>query len=102
MIRRPPRSTLFPYTTLFRSCRRRRVGEGDRHGAATVVGGGGGAGVGRRGRVAALQMFVRRAGELQPRGDDEGGLLLARGHVAAAVGRLPGAVEAGHAAAAYR
>src|SRR5438067_9072726 len=25
MIRRPPRSTLFPYTTLFRSPRRRRV-----------------------------------------------------------------------------
>src|SRR2546430_11118411 len=25
MIRRPPRSTLFPYTTLFRSERRRRV-----------------------------------------------------------------------------
>src|SRR3712207_8667039 len=24
MIRRPPRSTLFPYTTLFRSCRRRQ------------------------------------------------------------------------------
>src|SRR5688572_31545890 len=24
MIRRPPRSTLFPYTTLFRSCLRRR------------------------------------------------------------------------------
>src|SRR5437762_7027771 len=24
MIRRPPRSTLFPYTTLFRSCRRPR------------------------------------------------------------------------------
>src|SRR2546427_9474225 len=24
MIRRPPRSTLFPYTTLFRSCRLRR------------------------------------------------------------------------------
>src|SRR3712207_7428414 len=43
MIRRPPRSTLFPYTTLFRSgggrCRRRkgagrcRLG-GDRHGRA--------------------------------------------------------------------
>src|SRR2546430_2951863 len=36
MIRRPPRSTLFPYTTLFRSLRdtppERRVGEGvDRH-----------------------------------------------------------------------
>src|SRR6266581_8015472 len=25
MIRRPPRSTLFPYTTLFRSCPRTRV-----------------------------------------------------------------------------
>src|SRR5260370_11856043 len=25
MIRRPPRSTLFPYTTLFRSCRRLRL-----------------------------------------------------------------------------
>src|SRR2546426_6819426 len=36
MIRRPPRSTLFPYTTLFRSChdgftlRRWRVGVNDR------------------------------------------------------------------------
>src|SRR5688572_32478838 len=31
MIRRPPRSTLFPYTTLFRSpaqCRRRHAGRG--------------------------------------------------------------------------
>src|SRR6476620_12070767 len=27
MIRRPPRSTLFPYTTLFRSPRRLRVGD---------------------------------------------------------------------------
>src|SRR2546422_2975158 len=27
MIRRPPRSTLFPYTTLFRSTRRARVGD---------------------------------------------------------------------------
>src|SRR5437868_8925205 len=25
MIRRPPRSTLFPYTTLFRSCRQERT-----------------------------------------------------------------------------
>src|SRR5260370_21149202 len=38
MIRRPPRSTLFPYTTLFRSVRhqggdprRLRAGEGGRH-----------------------------------------------------------------------
>src|SRR5256886_3185144 len=28
MIRRPPRSTLFPYTTLFRSSRARNTGEG--------------------------------------------------------------------------
>src|SRR5688572_32305931 len=31
MIRRPPRSTLFPYTTLFRSAGHRLAGEG-RHG----------------------------------------------------------------------
>src|SRR3712207_7072910 len=29
MIRRPPRSTLFPYTTLFRSLQRRRPARGD-------------------------------------------------------------------------
>src|ERR1039457_349260 len=28
MIRRPPRSTLFPYTTLFRSCYAKAIGEG--------------------------------------------------------------------------
>src|SRR3712207_6932574 len=28
MIRRPPRSTLFPYTTLFRSCRRAALPRG--------------------------------------------------------------------------
>src|SRR2546429_8303991 len=38
MIRRPPRSTLFPYTTLFRSHRRNRL-EG-RGPTAVVVGGG--------------------------------------------------------------
>src|SRR5215475_15560787 len=31
MIRRPPRSTLFPYTTLFRSVCHRRAGEETRH-----------------------------------------------------------------------
>src|SRR5215510_12273069 len=32
MIRRPPRSTLFPYTSLFRSCRRAHAAEArDRH-----------------------------------------------------------------------
>src|SRR3712207_7869626 len=36
MIRRPPRSTLFPYTTLFRS--RRLVGGGDRGEAARRLG----------------------------------------------------------------
>src|SRR2546429_6655143 len=30
MIRRPPRSTLFPYTTLFRSCSRTRKAERSR------------------------------------------------------------------------
>src|SRR3712207_8310028 len=34
MIRRPPRSTLFPYTTLFRSALRRRLGQP--HAAAHV------------------------------------------------------------------
>src|SRR5256885_2440785 len=32
MIRRPPRSTLFPYTTLFRSQLRHRIGDGHRTG----------------------------------------------------------------------
>src|SRR2546422_905917 len=36
MIRRPPRSTLFPYTTLFRSCRPWR-GEGSRDGRSRLV-----------------------------------------------------------------
>src|SRR3712207_7390106 len=46
MIRRPPRSTLFPYTTLFRS------GGAPRRGArrrGRALGGGGGAGRRRRG-----------------------------------------------------
>src|SRR3712207_9427623 len=38
MIRRPPRSTLFPYTTLFRSLRRHPVG-GDEHSGAPDDGG---------------------------------------------------------------
>src|SRR3712207_8899774 len=39
MIRRPPRSTLFPYTTLFRSCgqkERRGTGEGSEELGGTV------------------------------------------------------------------
>src|SRR5258705_4578741 len=52
MIRRPPRSTLFPYTTLFRSGSGRTVpaGRGRAGGAAGVRGGGvvGDAAAGRR------------------------------------------------------
>src|SRR5260370_30821875 len=36
MIRRPPRSTLFPYTTLFRSAVRVRAGRVHRRGARAV------------------------------------------------------------------
>src|SRR3712207_7969004 len=38
MIRRPPRSTLFPYTTLFRSVRRGREGQRGRQGQGAVPG----------------------------------------------------------------
>src|SRR2546430_5790626 len=41
MIRRPPRSTLFPYTTLFRSPRRLGRGTGAARGRARVGRGGG-------------------------------------------------------------
>src|SRR5256885_3412607 len=37
MIRRPPRSTLFPYTTLFRSRAHQLARPEDRHAAAQVV-----------------------------------------------------------------
>src|SRR2546422_8239373 len=39
MIRRPPRSTLFPYTTLFRSYRLRGTEQGSppRHGATEIL-----------------------------------------------------------------
>src|SRR2546427_12423138 len=48
MIRRPPRSTLFPYTTLFRSGPHHARGHGTRHCAAP---GGRGAGADHGGRV---------------------------------------------------
>src|SRR3712207_8555377 len=38
MIRRPPRSTLFPYTTLFRSLLEVGPGDGDAAGVAGLVG----------------------------------------------------------------
>src|SRR5687768_18371548 len=37
MIRRPPRSTLFPYTTLFRSVLRGPGGRGTNHGTTRVL-----------------------------------------------------------------
>src|SRR3712207_9156809 len=40
MIRRPPRSTLFPYTTLFRSVGERLDGRLQEHGGAVRVGAG--------------------------------------------------------------
>src|SRR2546428_10082612 len=36
-IRRPPKSTLFPYTTLFRSLRRRRAGPARRRSRRTLL-----------------------------------------------------------------
>src|SRR3712207_8526652 len=53
MIRRPPRSTLFPYTTLFRSARARR-GPGDQKGARD------GCGRGARTHRSGGQTVVRR------------------------------------------
>src|ERR1044071_8077395 len=61
MIRRPPRSTLFPYTTLFRSLQR---GEGEVGDAALAVGG--------AGHVCVHDADVRseeHTSELQYRGD---------------------------------
>src|SRR3712207_8364806 len=60
MIRRPPRSTLFPYTTLFRS-----IGPGYRGGADLVRAAAGGAGVGRNisGAPVGRGRGVRRARE---------------------------------------
>src|SRR3712207_6866132 len=57
MIRRPPRSTLFPYTTLFRSRRAGRVGgpRGAAHGRARRV-----APRGRRARVPGRGDLVAR------------------------------------------
>src|SRR2546425_8644541 len=80
MIRRPPRSTLFPYTTLFRSAGRRRDARGGRrihapeqgarlHGAAQAVAGrrrdGVDDGEGREGGIPADPRSEEHTSELQ-------------------------------------
>src|SRR5438093_2324547 len=68
MIRRPPRSTLFPYTTLFRSVRRRRehrLGDAQGAGRRGLVDGGG-----RRSR----QDVAAQGGGREVRADAEGGV----------------------------
>src|SRR2546426_1808235 len=74
MIRRPPRSTLFPYTTLFRSVR----GGGRRHGAGrghdlVELRGSGAQALGRAARPRVLDGVElarqRVAALLQPRGE---------------------------------
>src|SRR3712207_9518327 len=57
MIRRPPRSTLFPYTTLFRSPDALHVHGGRRQGAET-----------RRGQLRLRRRRVREGGPRHPRG----------------------------------
>src|SRR3712207_7876480 len=70
MIRRPPRSTLFPYTTLFRSVVGEHAGR-RRHGECGVLRGAVGVGQGRR-RV------VGRADRERHRGDVGGEGAVAR------------------------
>src|SRR5687767_6892128 len=73
MIRRPPRSTLFPYTTLFRSFR--QLGKGDGEEAIAV----GGSALGHQFTVQVPQGHVRpghRSHELHPPTKEN--LLLAR------------------------
>src|SRR2546421_8630679 len=71
MIRRPPRSTLFPYTTLFRS---RRCGRSSPRRRCGRHGGGGGprwrGGRGKR-RLVRLGGLRRRLSRQRPRGRSE-------------------------------
>src|SRR3712207_9305555 len=81
MIRRPPRSTLFPYTTLFRSHGGAEVRAGDRGGGAGQRGRVGEVVVGRRRLVAERQLVVAHLRVLAVDGDAVG---LARLHAEAA------------------
>src|SRR5256885_4977425 len=66
MIRRPPRSTLFPYTTLFRSARRLGDGAGSRPRQRRRGNGRGGRRIAARARARPLE----RRGLAGPRGVD--------------------------------
>src|SRR3712207_8030481 len=61
MIRRPPRSTLFPYTTLFRSARR-PVAAGHRRHARVLPGPASGVAAARRGARHAAARLRHRGG----------------------------------------
>src|SRR5438874_10393377 len=70
MIRRPPTSTLFPYTTLFRSRHRLRGTPGDRVGDDRGAAAGARRGGARRaGRLRAVQRSEEHTSELQSRRD---------------------------------
>src|SRR3712207_7372461 len=88
MIRRPPRSTLFPYTTLFRSRRDARL-DGARAARARRARAGGAGhrpAAARRDRLrdrpAALRRLARRAGEpRQPRSEEHTSELQSRQYI---------------------
>src|SRR5438093_5241911 len=60
MIRRPPRSTLFPYTTLFRSDNNAWCGPSSSVGSG---GGGGGGGAGGGGGLSGAEWFTVTSGD---------------------------------------
>src|SRR3712207_7914936 len=68
MIRRPPRSTLFPYTTLFRSAARQHGGDGHLGARPADAGGDrGGAGASALPRARLLARSEEHTSELQSR-----------------------------------
>src|SRR3712207_6894281 len=69
MIRRPPRSTLFPYTTLFRSHERAAGGPADRAGRVLGVGAGRGGVLRELGEGGAGRRPLGRAGLVRRRED---------------------------------
>src|SRR2546428_1930250 len=74
MIRRPPRSTLFPYTTLFRSHERRRRGGRSQEGNALLECGQLGVGGPRQGAFDVLEQSIpfrseEHTSELQSRSE---------------------------------